>query len=156
VAENVRRIVEPFARELGLSIWDVRYLKEGSSYYVRIFIDKEGGVTLDDCVDLSHAVDKPLDDADPVPQSYCLEVSSPGLERELMRDEHFTACLGQKVKLRLIRPREGKREFRGTLEAYSEGIITVRTGDGNTLDVDKKETGYVKLDDFEDSEVIEK
>ena len=97
--KTVWEIVEPFAQELGLKIWDVRFLKEGSSWYLRIFIDKDGGVSIDDCVDLTHAINKPLDEADPIEQAYFLEVSSPGVERDLVRDEHFTAYIGEKIKL---------------------------------------------------------
>ena len=95
--KTVWEIVEPLAKELGLSIWDVRFLKEGSSWYLRIFIDKDGGVSIDDCVDLTHAINKPLDEADPIEQAYFLEVSSPGVERDLVRDEHFNAYIGEKI-----------------------------------------------------------
>ena len=100
----VWEIVEPYAKELGLEIWDVRFLKEGASWYLRIFIDKDGGVGIDDCVNLSHAIDKPLDESDPIEQAYYLEVSSPGIERDLVRPEHFEAYIGEKVKVKMIRP----------------------------------------------------
>lgn len=143
-------IAVPIAESLGLRIWDIRFLKEGVNWYLRIFIDKDGGVSLDDCVDFSHAIDGPLDDADPVEQSYYLEVSSPGLERELVKDAHFETVIGEKVKLRLIRPREDKREFKGTLEAYENGNLTLRLEDGSGLCIDKKEASHIKLDDFDD------
>ena len=147
---NVRKLAEPIAASLGLSIWDVRFVKEGAGWYLRIFIDKDGGISLDDCVDFSHAIDGPLDDSDPIEQSYCLEVSSPGLERSLTQDSHFQAKLGEKVKIRLIRPREDKRDFNGILEAYENGLLTIRLEDGSGLCIDKKETSYIKLDDFDD------
>ena len=100
---KVYEIVSPFAKELGLEIWDIRFVKEGTDWYLRIFIDKQGGVSIDDCVDLTHAVTKPLDDADPISQSYLLEVSSPGVERELVTDAHFEKYIGSDVMLRLIR-----------------------------------------------------
>ena len=109
----VRAIAEPIAQSLGLSIWDVRFLKEGATWYLRIFIDKPGGVSIDDCVDLTHAINGPLDEADPIEQAYCLEVSSPGVERELTRDEHFAAYLDAPVKVRTIRPVDGVRDFAG-------------------------------------------
>lgn len=153
--ETVRSIVEPIAQSLGLSIWDIRFVKEGAGWYLRIFIDKEGGVSLDDCVDFSHAIDTPLDDADPIEQSYYLEVSSPGLERELTRDAHFEAVIGEPVKLRLIRPRENKRDFSGVLESYDNGGLTIRLEDGTALTLNKKETSYIKLDDFDNFGGIE-
>lgn len=147
--EVVRQLALPYAQELGLSIWDVRFVKEGADWFLRIFIDKEGGVGIDDCVAFSHAIDKPLDEADPIVQSYTLEVSSPGLERELTRPEHFEKCVGCSVMVRLIRPIDGQRDFIGTLENYEEGNITVTTDDGAGFTFTKKEASWVKLNDFE-------
>lgn len=78
---RVEEIVKPFADALSLELWDITFTKEGTDWYLRIYIDKEGGVSIDDCVELTHAVTKPLDEADPISQSYMLEVSSPGVER---------------------------------------------------------------------------
>ena len=145
----VRAIVEPIAQSLGLSVWDIRFLKEGATWYLRIFIDKPGGVSIDDCVDLTHAINDPLDEADPIEQAYCLEVSSPGGERELTRDAHFAACLGAKIKVRTIRPIEGQRDFSGALEGFEDGQIALRCADGAGLSFGKKEVSWVKLDDFQ-------
>ncbi len=145
----VRTIAEPIAQKLGLQIWDIRFLKEGTGWFLRIFIDKEGGVGIDDCVEMSRALNDPLDEADLIEQAYCLEVSSPGIERELVRDEHFQKYIGEKVKLKTIRPVDGKREFSGTLESYDDGMITVRFEDESGLSVNKKEVAWVKLDDFD-------
>ena len=121
----------------------------GTDWYLRIFIDKDGGVSIDDCVDLTHAITKPLDDADPISQSYLLEVSSPGVERELITDSHFEKYIGAAVMMRLIRPIDKIRDFSGTLKKYENGLITVELADGEELTVNKKETSYVKLDDFD-------
>ena len=145
---TVWEIAEPIAQSLGLEIWDVRFEKEGADWFLRVFIDKEGGVSIDDCVDMSHAIDKPLDEADPIEQSYCLEVSSPGLERDLKRDAHFEKSLGEKIMVKLIRPVDGQREFKGTLESYDNGNFELLLEDGTKLMINKKETSYVKLDDF--------
>ena len=145
----VRAIVEPIAQSLGLSVWDIRFLKEGATWYLRIFIDKPGGVSIDDCVDLTHAINDPLDEADPIEQAYCLEVSSPGVERELTRDQHFMASLGAKIKVRTIRPVDGQRDFSGVLEGYEDGQIALRCADGAGLSFGKKEVSWVKLDDFQ-------
>lgn len=142
-------IVEPLAEELGLSIWDVRFLKEGSQWYLRVFIDKEGGVGIDDCVNLSHAIDGPIDEANPIEQAYILEVSSPGVERDLVRDEHFLSNIGEKIKVKMIRPVDGKREFSGVLENYDNGNITIRLEDESGFTFTKKEASFVKLDDFD-------
>ncbi len=148
VVSIVRSLAEPVAKDLGLRLWDVRFVKEGASWYLRVFIDKEGGVDINDCVDMTHALNAPLDEADPIEVSYCLEVSSPGIERDLTRDEHFEAMQGRKIKLRLIRPDENKqREFSGILKSYCDGNITVSVEDEEKVFV-KKDTAWVKLDDF--------
>ncbi|MFR5876003.1 MAG: ribosome maturation factor RimP [Eubacterium sp.] len=146
--QRVEEIIKPFADELGLEIWDVRFAKEGTDWYLRIFIDKDGGVSIDDCVDLTHAVTKPLDEADPISQSYMLEISSPGVERELIRDEHFKKYVGSAVMLRAIRPIDGVRDFNGIMTAYDNKKITVKLEDDTEITLDKKDTSYVKLDDF--------
>lgn len=148
VTGSVRALAEPLAAELGLRIWDVRFVKEGAEHYLRIYIDKDEGVSIDDCVDMTHAIDGPLDEADPISVSYILEVSSPGAERALTRDDHFEQFLGAPVFFKLQRPVNGQREFKGTLKDYDNGNITVDTEDGNTFVFNKKEAAYVKLDDF--------
>ena len=145
----VREIAKPIAEELGLEIWDVRFLKEGSQWYLRIFIDKDGGVSIDDCVDFTHAINKPLDEADPIEQAYCLEVSSPGIERELVRDEHFQKSIGKKIMLKTIRPVDGEREFKGILEAFDGTAVTVKVNDESGKVFTVKETAWIKLDDFD-------
>lgn len=141
-------IVEPIAESLGLVLWDVRFVKEGASWFLRLFIDKEGGVGMEDCVDFSHGIDKPLDDADPIDQSYYLEVSSPGLQRQLTRDFHFEFCQGQPVLVHLIRPRDNQRDFRGELVGRSEGgEVLIRTENGEEISFAKEEIASVRLDD---------
>ncbi len=144
----VWEIAEPIAAELGLKLWDIRFVKEGADWFLRIFIDKDGGVGITDCENMSRAIDKPLDDADPIEQSYCLEVSSPGIERDLSRESHFEACKGEKIKVKLIRAVDGIREFSGILEDYEGMRIVLRLEDGSAMNIDKKETSYIKLDDF--------
>ena len=144
----VWEIAEPIAKSLGYELWDVRFEKEGANWYLRIFIDKEDGISINDCVDMSHAIDKPLDEADPIEQSYCLEVCSPGLERDLKRDSHFEKCIGEKIMVKLIRPVDGQREFKGILDSYDNGNFELLLEEGTKLMINKKETSYVKLDDF--------
>lgn len=146
--QRVEEIVKPFADELGLELWDVKFVKEGSEWYLRVYIDKEGGISIDDCVDLTHAITKPLDEADPISQSYMLEVSSPGVERELTKDEHFEKYVGTAVMLRTIRAVDGVRDFKGIMTSYADKKITILLQDETEVTFDKKETTYVKLDDF--------
>lgn len=148
IAEKVWALAEPFAQQLGLSIWDVRFLKEGATWYLRIIIDKPGGINITDCEAMSNAVDGPLDEADFIAQSYHLQVSSPGIERDLRLDTHFAACIGENIQLRLIRPVENVRDFKGTLTGFADGILHVTLSDGRELAINKKETSFVRLDDF--------
>ncbi len=152
--QRVEEIIKPYADELGLEIWDVTFKKEGADWYLRVFIDKEGGVNIDDCVDLTHAVSKPLDEADPIKQNYMLEISSPGVERELTREEHFLKYIGSPVMLRTIRPVDGVRDFNGTLTAYENKTITLRLKDGKEATFDKRDTSSVRLDDFDINDFI--
>lgn len=148
--DTVWDIAEPLAEELGLILWDIRFQKEGANWYLRIFIDKEDEpVSIEDCVNMSHAVDEPLDEEDPIPQSYSLQVSSPGVERELTRDFHFESFIGEKIMVKLIRAVDGKREYKGILKDYDRGEVTVEFSDGGGMTFNKKEASWVKLDDFD-------
>ncbi len=147
--EAVTELVKPIVEGMGLTLWDVRFLKEGAMWYLRIFIDKDSGVTIEDCENVTRAVDKPLDDLDPIEQNYCLEVSSPGIERELVKYEHFESFLGAPVMVKLHKPNEkDMREFKGTLIAHDKDTFTVSAEDGGQYVINKKDTVYIKLDDF--------
>ncbi len=147
--EAVTELVRPIVEEMGLILWDVRFVKEGAVWYLRIFIDKDSGVTIEDCENVTRAVDKPLDDLDPIEQNYCLEVSSPGIERELVKYEHFESFLGAPVMVKLHKPNEkDMREFKGTLIAHDKDTVTVSAEDGGQYVINKKDTVYIKLDDF--------
>ena len=147
IADNVYELVKDAVESQGVMLWDVAFLKEGASHYLRIFIDKEGGVNIDDCVNVSHAVDPIIDEADPISESYCLEVCSPGLERELTRPEHFEKMKGNKVKIRLFRPIDGKKELSGILNGLRNGGILLSTDDGE-IKIKKADAAKVKLEDF--------
>ena len=110
IIETVWKLAEPIAEELGLKLWDVRFEKEGASYFLRIIIDKEGGVDINACEAMSRRLDPLLDEADPIPQSYYLEVWSAGMDRTLERDFHFTETLGQKVTIGLFEPLKVEKE----------------------------------------------
>lgn len=149
---TVWELAEPIAKQLGYELWDVRFEKEGADWFLRIFIDKEDGISINDCVDMTHALDEPLDEADPIDQSYCLEVCSPGLERPLKRDSHFEKSVGKPIQVKLIRPLNGERELKGTLTGCDGGSFELTLDDGAKLIINKKETSYVKLDDFGEEE----
>ena len=148
VVATVAQLAEPLAESLGLLIWDVRFVKEGADWILRVVIDREeAAVSIDDCVDMTHLLSPALDEADPIEQSYCLEVTSPGIERELTRPEHFAYFLGCPVAVKLFAPRDGRREIAGILEAYEDGGITLTTEDGDTVLLDKKAYSAVHIID---------
>lgn len=148
---KVWNMCEPIVNELGLSVWDVRYVKEGAQWYLRIYIAKVDGVGITDCENVSRAIDKPLDKLDPIEGNYCLEVCSPGIERELVRDEHFMQFIGADIKVKMLRPLEGiGREFAGVLKSYDNGVLTVADhGNENEVTINKKNASWIKLDDFD-------
>ena len=149
----VTSIAKPIAEKLGLILWDVKFVKEGASWYLRIFIDKPGGVTLDeldDCEAMSRAVNDPLDEADPINQAYFLEVSSPGIERELSRPEHFEAMKGRDVSVNLFRPTEdGVKEVIAELVGLDGDSIVLSDLDGTEFEINRKDVVSVRLYDSE-------
>ncbi len=146
VADRVRALIEDTVSSQGVNLWDVRFLKEGASWYLRVFIDSENGINIDDCANVSRAIDPVLDEADPIDKSYYLEVCSPGLNRELSREEHFSVMQGKDVKVFLYSDRDSKREFSGVLEGYSSGDVTIKT-DEESITFKKGEYSRVLLDD---------
>ena len=146
VADRVRALIEDTVSSQGVNLWDVRFIKEGASWYLRVFIDSENGINIDDCANVSRAIDPVLDEADPIDKSYYLEVCSPGLNRELSREEHFSVMQGKEVKVFLYSDRDSKREFSGVLEGYSSGDVTIKT-DEESITFKKGEYSRVLLDD---------
>ena len=145
-----RRLAEPVAAELGLTLWDVRFVKEGASWYLRFMIDREEGVSIDDCVAMSRRMNPILDEADPISHAYCMEVMSPGIERELTRPEHFGYCAGWPVVVRLIRPLDGVREFTGILNGLTDGNVLLQTAEGERTFARKDISAVHVLDDGSD------
>lgn len=144
VTEQVRAFSQPVVEGLGCTLWDVEYVREGGEWFLRLYIDKEGGVGIDDCEAVSRAVDPILDQEDPVPGRYHFEVSSAGLERPLRRPEHLAWSLGKTVAVRLYRPRDGAKEFTGVLRGYADGKIVLETATGETA-FEKDEIALVRL-----------
>jgi ribosome maturation factor RimP len=146
-AERVYSLIKETVESQGVELWDVRFVKEGASWYLRVFIDKEDGITIDDCTDVSHAIDPVIDEADPIDKSYYLEVCSCGIERELSRPEHFEKMLGEKVKIKLYKAIDGVKEFTGTLVSAKDSI-TIEV-DGNNMEFTLKDISKANLCDFE-------
>ena len=144
VTDTVAQLALPFVQEAGCSRWDVEYVKEAGSWFLRIYIDKEEGVSIQDCEAVSRPLSDALDEADPIEGSYVLEVSSAGADRVLKKEEHFRQFVGTEVEVRLYRPREGKKEFVGDLVSWEDGNVTL-TMAGEQVLFEKKEVAQVRL-----------
>lgn len=149
VVNAVWEIAEPLAEELGLILWDVKFQKEGANWYLRIIIDKEGGVGIDDCVAMNDALDVPLDEADPIEQSYNLQISSPGIERELIRDFHFETFKGSDVIVKFRSAVDGVKTHKCVLEGFSDGKILLMFAEDDVREFQKADFSSIKLDDFD-------
>ena len=138
IASTVAELVGPVISELDYDLWDVEYVKEGADYYLRITIDREEGITIDDCETVHRAIDPILDEADPIEDSYHLEVSSPGIERELKYDWHFEEFIGEKIEVKLYAPLNGVKSLCGILVSKSESAVTINlSGTEMTIDDEK-------------------
>lgn len=144
ITEQVRQFAEPIVNECGCSLWDVEYVREGSEWYLRLYIDKEGGVDITDCEKISRAVDPVLDENDPIEGSYRFEVCSAGLERTLKRPRDFAQFMGADVLVRLFQPKNGTKEYPGVLAGYDNGDVTVTCGT-ETITFEKAEVALVRL-----------
>lgn len=144
VEKTVWEAAEPIADSFGCSIYDVEYVKEGQNYFLRIFIDKEGGVSTDDCEKVSRAVDPVLDELDPIENAYYLEISSPGLDRKLSRKEHFESALGKSIDIKLFSPIDGSKEITGILKSFDGKVISVET-DSGIIEIEKQKASVVRL-----------
>ncbi len=129
IAETVWDFLLPVVNQLGYYLWDVEYVKEGSEWYLRITIDSEDGIDIDDCEVVHRAIDPVIDEHDPIEGSYHLEVSSPGIERVLRTKEHIEAWAGEEVEAKLFAPIDGAKAIRGILGGIEDGIVTIKCGD---------------------------
>ena len=127
--ELVEKLLEPIAEAHGVRIYDVEYVKEGQEYYLRAYIDKDGGVNILDCEAISRALSDILDEADPIESSYIFEVASAGAERPLKRPGDFEQFMGSPVLLKTYKPVDGRKEFSGDLAGYDNGAVTLRIGE---------------------------
>ena len=144
VTDVVAQLAAPYVEAAGCSLWDVEYVKEAGEWFLRVYIDKEGGVSIDDCEAVSRPLSDALDEADPIEGSYTFEVSSAGADRALKKPEHFARFQGQEVEVKLYRPRDGRKEYVGLLSAFSDGDVTIQVGDA-PMSFEKKEIALVRL-----------
>lgn len=147
IAKIVSELARPIVDENGLDLWDVSFEKEGSDWYLRVFLDcAKRPITIDDCEAVSRPLSDKLDETDPITQSYFLEVSSPGLGRRLRTKEHLLASVGRPVEVKLIRPKDGIREFYGVISSANENDFLLDTEEG-VFEFSFKECSYVKWAD---------
>ena len=144
ITQTVAELARPIVEARGCSLWDVEYVREGADYILRVAIDKEGGVDIDDCEAVSRALDPILDEHDPIPDHYQFEVCSAGLERALKRPEDFARFLGSPVTVKLYRPVNGQKEIPAVLRGYEDGRVTVDTGK-ETVTFEKSQVALVRL-----------
>ena len=129
---KTEQLLSPIAEKYGVEIYDVEYVKEGSDWYLRAYIDKPEGVNIVDCENVSRALSDALDAEDYIPDAYILEVSSPGLGRALKKDRHLEKSIGAEVEVKTYKPIDGQKEFTGILKAYDAETITIGDGESDT------------------------
>ena len=144
VTDIVRELALPIVEENGCTLWDVEYVREAGQWYLRVYIDKEGGVNILDCEAISRPLSDALDEADPIETSYIFEVTSAGAERPLKRPGDFEQFMGLPIVLKTYKPRDGRKEFSGDLTAYDNGVVEMKAG-GQILRFEKEEIALVRL-----------
>ena len=144
VTDSVAALAKPVVEAAGCSLWDVEYIKEAGQWFLRLYIDKAEGISIEDCEAVSRPVSDLLDEADPIEGSYVFEVSSAGADRVLKTPEHFAQFVGTEVEVKLYRPRDGRKEFVGILRTYADGNVTVDIN-GEEIEFAKQELALVRL-----------
>ena len=144
VVEVVRAGITPVADSLGYALWDVEYVKEGARRILRITIDNEAGITIDDCERMHRAIDPVLDEIDPIEEAYDLEVSSPGIERDLRTNAHIDACVGELVEVRFFAPFEGKKSMEGILLGREGNEVLRLELDGQSVSLPREAIAKIR------------
>jgi len=142
---KTEEILLPITEKHGVEIYDVEYVKEGSEWYLRAYIDKPGGVNIEDCEKVSRDLSAAMDVNDFIPEAYILEVSSPGLGRTLKKDKHFEKSMGLEIEVKTYKPIDKQKQFVGILSAYENGNITIQSEDGNVMEFQKADVASVRL-----------
>ncbi len=143
--QKTEKILNPIIEEYGFELVDVEYVKEGSTWYLRAYIDKPGGISIDDCEAVSRRLSDILDEKDYIDEAYILEVSSPGLGRPLRKEKDFKRSLGEEVEIRTYRMIEKQKEFTGTLKEYDENTVTIEEEGGNVRIFEKSDIALIRL-----------
>lgn len=142
---KVRPLVEPIVEANALELVDIEFVKEGVNWYLRVYIDKEGGVNIDDCELVSRALEAKLDEADPIEQAYILEVSSPGIDRPLKKEADFVKYQGEIIDVKLYKPQDGSKQYQGRLLGLENGKLSIEEENGSVVTFEYKDTASVRL-----------
>lgn len=145
IEQKAEEVITPILERNHFELYDVEYVKEGSEWYLRFYIDKEGGIDINDCELVSRAYSEIVDKEDFIDDAYILEVSSPGLGRTLKKDKHFQKSLGKEVELKLYKTLEGRKEFVGLLKAFDKGTITIEMEDGGEKVFERGNIALIRL-----------
>ena len=138
-------ILEPIIAEKGLELVDLEFVKEGVNWYLRVYIDKDGGVNIDDCEAVSRALEVKLDEKDPIEQAYILEVSSPGIDRPLKKDADFVKYQGEIIDVKLYKAQDGSKQYQGRLLGLEDGVLSIEEENGNVVKFEQKDIASVRL-----------
>lgn len=139
------RLIEPIMKENNFELVDVEYVKEVGNWYLRVYVDKEGGITIDDCELVSRAFSEILDEKDYIEDAYIFEVSSPGLGRQLKKDKDFNRSIGEEVEIKLYKTIDKRKEFSGILTAFDKDTITIELEDESSMVFNRPEIAMVRL-----------
>ena len=145
VTEIVAELAAPVAAEFGCELWDTEYVREAGQWFLRLYLDKDGGVDILDCEAISRKVSDLLDEADPIESSYVFEVGSAGLERQLKRPGDFQQFMGSPVLVKTYQPKDGRKEFAGKLAGYDNGAVLPDMGTAEPVRLEKNEVALVRL-----------
>ena len=143
IDDKVENLIKTKVQELGYNLYDVEYVKEGKDYFLRVYIDKDNGITLDDCEIVSNGITEILDNADYIKEQYFLEVSSPGVERILKKDKHLKSNIGANVQVKLFKPLDGKKQYEGILKDFDSDNIKIETS-SQILEIERQNIGQIK------------
>lgn len=142
---KVLPILEPITAEKGLELVDLEFVKEGVNWYLRVYIDKDGGVNIDDCEAVSRALEVKLDEKDPIEQAYILEVSSPGIDRPLKKDADFVKYQGEIIDVKLYKAQDGSKQYQGKLLGLENGVLSIEEENGTIVKFEQKDIASVRL-----------
>ncbi len=145
IESTITQYLEPITKELGYEIVDVEYVKEVETWYLRVYIDKPGGIAVNDCEVVSRALDVVLDEKDPIQGAYILEVSSPGLDRPIKKAADFNRSIGKIIEIKLFQNRDKKKEFQGELQSFEDNLVTIVTDKDETISFELKDIALARL-----------